>query len=71
MDNIDSYIVYPIFFGLAVIMFTYAGILYLTSAGNPGNLGKAKEAVIWGVVGAIIGVAAGGIISLIKTIVGA
>src|SRR6185295_13923407 len=40
--------------GLAVIMFVWAGILFLTSGAKPENLGKAKNALLWGVVGVAI-----------------
>lgn len=43
------------FLGLAaVIVIVYAGILYVTSAGNDDNLGKAKNAIKYAVIGILI-----------------
>lgn len=47
-----------IFFGLVVVMFIYAGIMFLTAAGNPEKLAKAKQAIFWGVIGTIVGILA-------------
>jgi hypothetical protein len=55
--------------GLGTIMFIYAGILFLISAGSPERLGKAKTAVIYAIAGIAIGLAAQGITELIKTII--
>ena len=40
-----------IFAGLTIVMFLYAGALFLTAAGNETKLATAKRAVIWGVIG--------------------
>ncbi len=39
---------------VTIVMFVYAGILFLTSAGAPDKLGKAKKAFIWGIGGVIV-----------------
>lgn len=39
---------------IAVIMIIYAGILYITAAGDAGKLAKAKTAIIWAVVGLVV-----------------
>ncbi len=41
-------------YALAVIMFIYAGILFLTSSGNVETLGKAKKTIFYGVIGLAI-----------------
>jgi cbb3-type cytochrome oxidase subunit 3 len=65
MSNIADQ-VWLVFAGIAIIMFLVAGILFLTANGNPGKLDQARQAVIWGVVGIIVGLFAGGIISLVS-----
>jgi len=55
---------------LGVIMIIWAGILFLTSAGDPAKLGKAKSALAWAIAGIAIGISASGIIELIKKIMG-
>jgi len=39
---------------LAVIAFVIAGILYLTSAGDEEQIGRAKKAMIYAIVGVIV-----------------
>ena len=39
---------------VAVIMVIYAGILYITAAGDAGKLAKAKTAIVWAVVGLVV-----------------
>jgi len=51
--------------GLAVIMFIVAGILFLTSMGDPGKLATARAAVIWGVVGLIVAIIAFSIVNIV------
>lgn len=52
--------------GLAVIMFIVAGILFITSSGDPGKVTTAKKAAIWAVVGIIIAIIAFSIVTLVK-----
>ncbi len=56
--------------GLAVIMFVWAGILFLTSAGNEGQLTKARKALLYAVIGLAIALVGGGLITFIKNIIG-
>lgn len=39
---------------IATIMIIYGGVLYVTSAGNDDNVGKAKKILLYAVVGIII-----------------
>ena len=66
LNNILGKIVWPIFFGLSVLMFIWAGILFVTAAGDPGKIATAKKAVVWAIIGiivAIVGFSAESIIS--------
>jgi len=46
-----------IIFGfVGVIGFTISGILYLTAAGDEGQIDKAKKAMSYSIVGAVIGI---------------
>ena len=56
---------------LGTIMLIVAGILYLTSAGNPTKTETAKKALIYAIIGIFIGVAASSIVSIVKNILGA
>ena len=39
---------------LAIIAFVISGIMYLTSAGNDDQIDRAKEYMIWSIVGVIV-----------------
>ena len=53
---------------LGTIMIIISGILYLTSAGSPERISKAKTALIYAVAGIAIGLAAKGIIEIVKNV---
>jgi len=50
--------IWTIFAGMIVIMLVWAGIMFLTAAGDPEKLGRAKKAFMWGIVGVIVGIIA-------------
>lgn len=56
---------------LAVLVLVWAGILFLTSAGNEGQVGKARKALLWAVIGLAIALAGTGLIALVSEIIGA
>jgi hypothetical protein len=56
--------VWYVFAGIAIVMFLVAGILFLTANGSPEKIGQARQAVIWGIVGIVVGIMAGGIVGL-------
>ena len=58
-----------IFGAIAVICFVYAGIQFLTAQGAPEKLKTAKAAVLWGVVGVVVGLAAFSIIALVTAMI--
>jgi len=55
---------------LGTIMLIVAGILYLTSAGNPERMGKAKTALVYAIAGIVVGLAASTIVNIIKDVIG-
>jgi hypothetical protein len=58
-----------IFGAIAVICFVIAGVLFLTAQGAPEKLKEAKSAVIWGVVGVIVGIVAFSIIAIVGNLI--
>ena len=56
---------------VSTIMITVSGIMYLTSAGSPEKINKAKTAFIYAVIGFVIAISASTIIVVIKSIIGA
>jgi len=55
---------------IAGIMFIVAGIIYLTSAGDPERMNLAKKALTYAIIGLIVAIAAGSIVKMITTATG-
>jgi len=68
--NIVLNFIWPIFVGFAVIMFLVAGFLFLTAQGDPGKVGAARQAILWGIIGVVVGVIAFSIPFIIRTTLG-
>lgn len=51
-------IVWPVFIGFAIIMFIVAGFFFLKAQGEPAEVKTAQKALLWGVVGVIVGILA-------------
>lgn len=60
--------IWIVFTIIAVIMFVVAGILFVTSQGNPEKVAQARQALIWGVAGVVVAILAFVIITVIKNI---
>lgn len=56
-------IVFPIIGGLALLMIAVAGFRYTISGGDPGAVQKAKNQIIYSLVGLIIAIAGFAIVS--------
>ncbi len=67
IDSIFSY-VWPVFIAFSVIVFIWAGFLFLTAHGDPNKLTSARHAVIWGAIGVAIALLASSIPFLIDNI---
>ena len=66
VDNIEKAVAL-VFSTLVVICIVIAGILFLTSSGDPNKVEKARNALIWGVVGVVIGIVAYSILGVINS----
>lgn len=69
MSGIAS-LAWQFFAGLAVVMFVFAGVLFMTAMGDPGKVSTARNAFLWGVVGIIVAILAFSITSIIKKAIG-
>lgn len=56
---------------LGTIMIIVSAIFYLTSAGSPEKMARAKATLIYAIVGIAIGVSAGTIVAIIKEVISA
>ena len=61
--------VWVVFTVIVVVMFVVAGVLFLTSHGEPAKLQQAKAAFIWGVAGVAVGIVAFSIIYLVGHVI--
>lgn len=55
-----------IFVAFAILMFLVAGFNFLAADGDPTKIGTAKKAVLWGVVGIVVGFLAFAIVNIIS-----
>ncbi|MDO8530088.1 MAG: hypothetical protein Q7S10_01650 [bacterium] len=62
--------IWPVFVGMAIIMFFISAFLFLTSAGDPGKLRGARDSLIWATVGMILGIMAVSFPFIIGTAIG-
>lgn len=44
----------PLLGGVALVMVIYGGVLFITSSGDPEKLTKAKQTLLWAIIGIII-----------------
>ena len=59
-------VVWWVFVTLTVILFVLAGISFLTAQGDPAKLEQARQFVIWGAAGVIVGVLAFSAVTIIR-----
>jgi len=53
---------------IAVLMYVWAGFLFLTSGGNEKKVNTAKQAVIWTSVGLAVLIISNGLVEVVKSI---
>lgn len=58
-----------LFIAFAVIMFIIAGFNFLAAQGEPGKVKDARNALIWGIVGVVVGVIAFSLPFILQTVV--
>ncbi len=68
IDRIIDYI-FAFLILLATVMVLYAAYLYLTAGGDEGNIGKAKNAIIYAAVGVAVALLAKAVAFIVASIV--
>lgn len=61
---------YGIFLALAVLMVIYAGFMFLTAGGDAEKISKAREALMYAVVGVVVALLARSIVPIAKALLG-
>lgn len=69
LNNVKN-LIWAIILVIVVIMFVWAGITFVTAEGNPNRIEQARNRVLYGIIGIIIALIAGGLITLINQIMG-
>jgi len=64
------FLLWPFFAAFAVIMFIYAGFIFLSASGDPSKVAEARRAVLWGVIGVAVGLLAFSIPFVVKVLIG-
>ncbi len=67
LTNISTFIT-GLIATLSVIMFIWAGILFVTAGANPGNVEKAKKAALYAIIGIAVSLAGAGLLGVIKAV---
>lgn len=68
--NVILNFIWPIFAGFAVIMFLVSGFYFLTAQGDSGKIATARQAVLWGIVGVVVGILAFSIPLIVHNTIG-
>ena len=68
--NILNIVVWPIFIAASIIMFIWAGFLFLNSHGDPGKIGEARKALTWAAVGVVVGVVGYSAVGILRGLLG-
>jgi hypothetical protein len=58
-------IVFGIIGGLAFLIIVISGFRYILSSGDPGNMGKAKDGIIYALIGLLVALTAEAIIAFV------
>ena len=58
-----------VFGALAVIMFIFAGVRFLTAGGEAEKVQQARSAFLWGIAGVVVGILAFSIIAVVGSVI--
>lgn len=63
-------LLWSVFFGLSILAFIYAGILFVWSGSNPSKAGDAKKVVIYAIIGMCVVMLGYSVQKIVKEILG-
>jgi phosphoglycerol transferase MdoB-like AlkP superfamily enzyme len=69
LDTLTNYL-FTILLIVAVIFLIIAAFTFITASGDPDKVGKARNFVLYALIGVAVGVAARGLVALVQTIMG-
>ncbi|KKP41927.1 MAG: hypothetical protein UR46_C0034G0014 [Parcubacteria group bacterium GW2011_GWA1_33_6] len=56
---------------LAILMFVISGIMFITSAGSPEKIRRAKDIAVYALIGAAIALSGAGLVVVVREVIGA
>jgi hypothetical protein len=62
--------IWPVIIGIIIILFIIAGFEFITAQGDSAKIGKARQFVIWGIVGIVVVLLAFSMVSIIQNSLG-
>lgn len=68
VDGIVGHL-WVLFVGIAIACFLLAGVTFLTANGAPEKINTAKMAVLWGVVGVVVGIISYSIVLIVGSLI--
>jgi len=69
LENVTNYL-FGILLVIAAIFIIIAGFYFVTAAGEPDKTKKARDFVLYALIGVLVGFAAKGLVTLVRTIAG-
>lgn len=63
--------IWKIFMVVAVIGIVMSGVLFLTAQGDAKKLQTARQALLWGIIGVVVGIVAYSMVGIISRTIGA
>ncbi len=70
LDSIITFLAFYLGPPIAVIMILVAGFYFVTAAGDPDKIERAKKIILWTLIGLLILFSAKGIVALLKDVIG-
>ncbi len=64
LDNVRN-ILWAFLAVVVIIMFVWAGIIFVTAEGDPGKVERARSRVLYGIIGLIVAALAGGVFFIV------
>ena len=68
INRLLNLVVWPVFIGAVVVMGVWAGFLFVTAQGDASKLATARKAVLWTIIGVVVGIAAFSAVRIIGTV---
>ena len=69
LNRFLDYVVWPVFFGAAILMLIYSGLLFVTAQGDPSKITNARRAFLWAIVGIVVAIIAFSAVQIVSNVI--